>query len=78
MAILLGALIDGLSSVEYEVNNLAAPAPTTQKGSSFASYSAPQKIQAQIENPPPATLKKSGAKIDFYDPELNAILSGEI
>jgi hypothetical protein len=74
----LGALIDGLYSVEYAVNNLAAPAPTTKKGSSFQSYSAPQKIQAQIEDPPPATIKKSGAKIDFYDPELNSILSGEI
>lgn len=74
----LGALIDGLYSVEYAVNNLAAPAPTTKKGSSFASYSARQKVQAQIEDPPPATLKKSGAKIDFYDPELNSILSGEI
>jgi hypothetical protein len=74
----LGALIDGLYSVEYAVNNLAAPSPTTKKGTSSASYSATQKIQAQLEKPPGAAIKKSGAKIDFYDPELNAILSGEI
>ena len=72
----LGVLIDGLYSVEYAVNNLAAPAPTTRKGTTSVAYSAPQAIQAKVENV--AAPKKTGIGIDIYDPELSAILSGEI
>lgn len=71
---LLGVLIDGLYSVEYAVNNLALPSTSEKKGSVTVSYSSTQSIQAKIEK----NITKTGARVDFYDPVVAAILAGEL
>lgn len=74
----LGVLIDGLYSVEYAVNNLAINKTTGSSGSVISDYSPRKVIQAKIEEPPAATTKKAGIRIDIYDPVLSALFAGEL
>jgi len=69
-----GVLIDGLYSPETAIAHYALPPDSSKKGTTTTSYSAPQTIQARIEQKPP----KAGAQVGYYDPVLAAILGTEI
>ena len=70
-----GVLIDGLFSVEFAINNLALPTTSVDTtGAIVSSFSSTQAIQSNIEK----DIVKTGTRIDFYDPEVAALLAGEL
>jgi hypothetical protein len=73
-----GVMIDGEYTVEAALRLISGnQASGSSPGSTIQEFSSRRARQAKLETPPPATLKKSGAVIGIYDPQLSALLAGE-
>jgi hypothetical protein len=74
-----GALIDGEYTVESALRLISGTqAAGSDPGPTVRTFSARQAKQARLEKPAAGQQKKTGAVVGIYDPELSALLAGEV